>query len=96
MQDGKKYEFLIGKYLKTMIDVDRTNIKRRLSGLTKLHFSESNKNFDQEIPPFMKNLKKEEKSIIQNDFSYNIAYFPEFKDVVYYEFILPYLKIGKE
>lgn len=89
-------DVLINRYFRRMIDVDRTQIKRRLSLIAKVDdLSTDNRRFDEEIPPLMKVLDVNENDIIRNDVSYNIAYCHEFKDVFYYESVLPYLKNQK-
>jgi len=75
-----------------MINLDRTEIKKKLKQHTKYPLSNDNNKFDDEIPKLMRDLQITENPLIQNDSSYSIAYFPEFIEAVYYEYILPYIK----
>jgi hypothetical protein len=83
---------LIISYFQRMIIVDREHILRRLEKLIKSKIDCDVKTFDELMPKIMKELKINEKAIIRNNVSYNIAYIPEFRDVVYFEMILPYLR----
>jgi hypothetical protein len=82
---------LIKNYFEKMILVDREQILRRLRNLTKKEYQCSIETFDEVMPQIMKELNIVEKPIIRDNVSYNIAYIPEFRDVVYFELILPYL-----
>jgi hypothetical protein len=79
-------------YFKPMIILDRENIIKRLEELTNKEINCNINTFDNVMPPIMNELNVNEKPLIKGDFSYNIAYKPEFRDVVYYDLILPYLK----
>jgi hypothetical protein len=83
---------LIMNYFRSMIIIDREFILKRLEKLTNKQYNCNIKTFDNVMPHIMKELNVVEKPLIRSDFSYNIAYIPEFRDVVYYELILPYLK----
>ncbi len=91
------YPTLRDQYFVKMIDQDRINIKKRITQLTGVELDIfRNKNFDQEIPDMMKKLGDvTDAGHINGDISYNITYIPAFRDVAYYEFIVPFLNKDK-
>ena len=90
------YASIRDKYFVRMIDSDRVHIKKRITQLTGQQFDLiKNKNFDEEIPQIMKNITVKDHAPIHQNASYNITYIPVFRDVAYYEFILPYLNKDK-
>jgi hypothetical protein len=95
---GKDNHLYMRQYYEDNIRMDRRYISlfvHHMTGkdITKIHGS----NFDSQIIPIMqKNTGFKEVNVkISGDMSYNIVFVPEFKDVTYYEFILPYVNYHK-
>lgn len=91
-----KNEYLLRNYFEKMMRKDREVIRRKLQLITgEVYDYISNAEFDRNIIPVMKTINMIEKPLIRGDTSYNITHILDFKDLAYFEFILPFIKSQK-
>lgn len=93
-KNNKDDSSIMRHYFEESIRTDRRYISLFIQQMTGKDFTKTHGyNFDTEVIEIMqKNGNFREVNVkINGDVSYNIAFNPRFKDVTYYEFILPYI-----